>query len=61
MNACCRGSDVDLPFQDLPLTTSDGVKLKCYLLTQRKEFPNHGAKPIHSPEDDSDEEVRSFT
>ncbi|KAI0764677.1 alpha/beta-hydrolase [Fomes fomentarius] len=49
-------TDFDLPYQDLPLTTPDGVKLRCYLLTQRKELSNHGAKPIQSPEEESNEE-----
>ncbi|RPD56558.1 alpha/beta-hydrolase [Lentinus tigrinus ALCF2SS1-7] len=49
-------TDFDLPYQDLPLTTPDGVKLRCYLLTQRKELPNHGAKRIHSPEEETDEQ-----
>ena len=53
-------TDFDLPYQDPHLTTPDGVKLKCFLLTQRKELLKHGAKLIHSPEDETDEEVRSF-
>ncbi len=54
-------TDFDLPYQDLPLTTPDGVKLRCYLLTQHKELSNHGAKPIPSPEEESNEEVRSIS
>ena len=28
----------DLPYEDLTLVTQDGVKIKCYLLAQRKEL-----------------------
>jgi hypothetical protein len=28
----------DLPYEDLTLVTRDGVKIRCYLLTQRKEL-----------------------
>ncbi|KAI0746335.1 alpha/beta-hydrolase [Daedaleopsis nitida] len=49
-------TDFNLPYQDLPLFTSDGVKLACYLLTQRKEVANHGATPIDSPEEETNEE-----
>ena len=51
-------TDFDLPYRDLPLETPDGVKLRCYLLTQRKELPNIGAMPIESPDEESNEEVR---
>ncbi|OBZ78246.1 Protein bem46 [Grifola frondosa] len=32
-------TDFDLPYQDLQLTTIDGVKLRCYLMVQRKDLP----------------------
>lgn len=28
----------DLPYEDLTLVTRDGVKIRCYLLAQRKEL-----------------------
>ena len=34
------------------------MKLRSYLLTQRKELPNIGAMPIDSPDEESNEEVR---
>ncbi|KAI1792214.1 alpha/beta-hydrolase [Ganoderma leucocontextum] len=49
-------TDFDLPYRDLPLETPDGVKLRSYLLTQRKELPNIGAMPIESPDEESNEE-----
>ncbi|RDX49406.1 alpha/beta-hydrolase [Lentinus brumalis] len=49
-------TDFDLPYQDLTLNTPDGVKLRCYLLTQRKELSNHGAKHIPSSEEETDEQ-----
>ncbi len=53
-------TDFDLPYQDLTLNTPDGVKLRCYLLTQRKELSNHGAKHIPSSEEETDEQVRTY-
>ena len=51
-------TDFDLPYEDLTLTTPDDVKLRCYLLTQRKELPNTGTMPVDGPEDETNEEVR---
>lgn len=50
-------TDFGLPYQDLTLTTPDDVKLKCYLLTQRKELQNVGAADIDASEEETDEEV----
>ncbi|KAH9916739.1 alpha/beta-hydrolase [Epithele typhae] len=54
-------TDFDLPYEDLILTTPDNVKLRCYLLTQRKELPNHGVQPLEVEDDESNEEVRIYS
>ena len=51
-------TDFDLPYQDLALTTPDDVKLRCYLLTQRKELSNNNSSGLDEPEGESNEEVR---
>lgn len=51
-------TDFDLSYQDLSLKTPDGVTLRCYLLVQRKELSNHNANKVHSPEEETNEEVR---
>ncbi|OCH84321.1 alpha/beta-hydrolase [Obba rivulosa] len=48
-----------LPYEDLELVTSDDVKIRCYLLLQRRDLD-----PVHHSEDttreDADEEFASF-
>ncbi|KAI0036346.1 alpha/beta-hydrolase [Vararia minispora EC-137] len=49
-------SEFGLPYTDLTLTTPDGVKIKAFLLTQRRHLEIHGAAEIPwSLEDDGDE------
>jgi hypothetical protein len=58
-----RGVDVaiptsfGLPYEDVSLVTSDNVKIKCYLLTQRKELDLAGESTISSPDGLTDGEV----
>ncbi|KZV61490.1 alpha/beta-hydrolase [Peniophora sp. CONT] len=50
-------SEFGLPYTDLTLTAPDGIKLKCYLLTQKVELDVHGANgvPWNWDEDGGDE------
>lgn len=49
-------TDVGLNYEGRELVTPDGVKLRCYLLTQKKDLSLLGGPAIDSPEQ-SDEEV----
>ncbi|EPS97150.1 hypothetical protein FOMPIDRAFT_1150275 [Fomitopsis schrenkii] len=51
-------TDVGLNYEGRELVTPDGVKLRCYLLTQKKDLSLLGGPAIDSPEQ-SDEEVYS--
>lgn len=54
--------DHGLPYEDLTLDTSDGVRIKGYLLVQRRYLPGDHAdgKPLVSEEDvaEADRKVR---
>ncbi|KAI0635394.1 alpha/beta-hydrolase [Trametes polyzona] len=52
-------TDFGLPYQDLPLVTPDNVTLRCYLMTQRKDIPFHGAMPVETTDSETDEEFAS--
>lgn len=51
-----KPSDFGLEYEDLELVTPDRVKLRCYLLTQKKDLSHIGWDAVDSPEQ-SDEEV----
>lgn len=48
-------AEFSLPYTDLELTTSDGVKLKCYLLLQHPDLHVPGATKIEWDSDGDDE------
>lgn len=48
-------AEFSLPYTDLELTTSDGVKLKCYLLLQRPDLHVPGATKIEWDSDGEDD------
>lgn len=56
--------DVDIPtkyglvYEDLALRTEDGITLRSYLLTQRKEISHTHALHVDWTEDQSNEDVR---
>lgn len=52
-------TDFGLPYQDVELLTPDEVKLRCYLLVQRKDLLHIGAEPFEGTEEETDEEVSS--
>jgi hypothetical protein len=52
-------TDFGLPYLDVELVTSDHVKIKCYLLTQRTESTLAGVNRSHAPEGQTDEEFAS--
>jgi fermentation-respiration switch protein FrsA (DUF1100 family) len=49
-------SDYGLPYEDLKLTTPDGVTLRCYLLLQTKRLSQSQAAHVDYMEDESDED-----
>ena len=49
--------DFGLEYEEPELVTPDGVKLRCYLLTLKKDLRVFGGSVVDSPEQ-SDEEVR---
>ncbi|KAI0726102.1 Alpha/Beta hydrolase protein [Fomitopsis betulina] len=53
-----KPSDFGLEYEDLELVTPDRVKLRCYLLTQKKDLSHIGWDAVDSPEQ-SDEEYAS--
>ncbi|ETW75299.1 Alpha/beta hydrolase [Heterobasidion irregulare TC 32-1] len=53
-------AEFSLPYTDLELTTSDGVKLKCYLLLQRPDLHVPGATKIEWDSDGDDEKYDMF-
>ncbi|KAI0946827.1 hypothetical protein AcW1_010176 [Taiwanofungus camphoratus] len=52
-------TDFGLPYQDVELLTPDEVKLRCYLLVQRKDLLHIGAEPFEGTEEETDEEFAS--
>jgi hypothetical protein len=54
-------SEFGLPYTDLTLTAPDGVRLKAYLLTQRRHLDVHGATviPWRLADDGDEERVRA--
>lgn len=53
-------AEFSLPYTDLELTTSDGVKLKCYLLLQHPDLHVPGATKIEWDSDGDDEKYDMF-
>lgn len=55
-------SDYGLPYQDLELETSDKVKLRCYLLPQKKMLSNTHVEAARLPYEEygTDDEVDLF-
>ncbi|KZT06618.1 alpha/beta-hydrolase [Laetiporus sulphureus 93-53] len=51
--------DFGLPYQDPELITPDGVRLRCYLLLQRKDMSHVDAPPVDTTEEETDEEFAS--
>ncbi|CAG8736940.1 13915_t:CDS:2, partial [Acaulospora colombiana] len=51
-------ADYGLPYEDLTLDTSDGIKIKCYLMVQRRALPGETAK--EGADVDTAEEDRKF-
>ncbi|PVF98684.1 alpha/beta-hydrolase [Serendipita vermifera] len=51
-------ADYGLPYEDLVLDTSDGIKIKCYLLVQRRALPGESAK--EEADVDTAEEDRKY-
>jgi hypothetical protein len=56
--------DYGLPYEDLTLDTSDGVRIKAYLLLQRQYLPGDraGGRALVSEEDvaEADRKVRTL-
>ena len=52
--------DYNIPYQDLELVAQDGVKLRCYMMIQKRSLSELGAEQMVVPEDMSDETVRLF-
>lgn len=52
-------TDFGLPYENLELVTPDNVKLRSYLLVQRRELSHPGAGRLDIQEDETDEEVCS--
>jgi len=52
-------SDFELPYQDLELTTSDGITLKSYLLPQKKDIGYNG-EDIETSPDTTEDQVRGL-
>jgi len=52
-------TDFNLPYQDLELTTPDEVKLKCYLMVQRKDLSHVGGAYVETKAEETDEQFAS--
>ena len=48
----------NIPYEDLELITQDDVRLKCYLMVQKRSLADLGATEMVLPEDMTDEQVR---
>lgn len=52
-------TDFGLTYEDLPLQTSDGLTLRCYILRQRKELGHHQEGHVDTNGYRTDEEVNN--
>ena len=50
--------DFGLPYQDVELVTPDDVKLRCYLMVQRKDMSNVNGAYVETKAEETDDQVR---